>query len=116
MTLLTRAVKELREEKESKPCKGLFWRASVGSYLSKYSSIEVKKSLRLLKNRSCSGCPECDWLWENIKEDVCIGNNCDYVGDIKHGAIYTYVVHSSKGYLGLYPEIDYVEFMEVEEA
>ncbi len=86
-------------------CKGLFWRGTMTSYLSKHFSIEVRKSLRLLKRKSCTGCPKCEWVWEYFKDGTQeVG---DYLQDIKENKIYTYFVHADGG------EVDYLEFREV---
>ena len=94
-----------------KQCKGLFWRATVNSYVSSHNSIEVRKSLRLLKRMSCTGCVQCDWIWECFREDI--GEFPDYIGDVENGEIYTYSVNTSQGYYDLYPEIDNIEFVKV---
>ena len=95
-------------------CKGLFWRGSVSSYLSSHNSIEVRKSLRFLKKMSCRGCSKCEWLYEHFSEDICSNfPNKDYLGDIKHGALYTYQISTSRV---LYDEIDNIDFVEVKEG
>ena len=101
---------------DKNPCKGIYWRASVNCFLSTHKSIEVKKSLRLLKKKSCPGCEKCAWLWDYIHEDIfgCSPTE-DYLGKIKHGKVYTFHVSTSKGYYDLYPEIDSIDFIEVDE-
>jgi hypothetical protein len=88
--------------------------------VSSYNSIEVRKSLRLLKKMSCPGCEKCEWLWDFLNEDIWAiaspGENNDYVGNIKDGKIYTYYAHTSQGFEDLYPEIDCIEFVEVKDA
>jgi len=107
-------IEELKENKNTDiECKGLFWRASVNSYLSTYKSIEYRESLRLLKRMSCKGCETCDWVWDALQEELEL--NGGYPGKIEHGKIYTYNVVTSQGYYDLYPEIDYIEFVEVKE-
>lgn len=98
---------------ETAQCKGLFWRGSISSFISSYKSIEVRKSLRLLKKLSCPGCENCDWIWEEL------GN--EYISfedslEIKHGKLYTFKIHSSQGYYDSYPEIDGIEFIEIKET
>ena len=105
-------VEKVKEEENG--CKGLFWRANVSSFLSSHNSIEVRKSLRLLKRKSCSDCSSCAWIWEYFNEDVNIEPH-DYLGKIENGKIYTFKVHTSKGFEDLYPEVDYIEFVEVKE-
>lgn len=101
--------------KEEFKCKGLFWRYTVSSFLSSHNSIEVSKSLRLLKRRSCPGCTTCGWLFDYFQEDIGIDGPVDYIGELEHGKIYTYNVVTSQGFEDSYPEIDYIEFVEVKE-
>lgn len=99
-----------------KGCKGLFWRAEVSTFLSNYQNgynkqLEQRLKLRFLKRRSCKGCEQCDWLWNYLSEDP---ESFIDLSEIESGKVYTYKVHSSQGYYDLYPEIDEIEFIEVE--
>ena len=67
-------------------CKGLFWRGRVSSYLSDHQSIEVRKSLKLLKRKSCSGCSQCGYIWEYLQEDLSYVT-VDYIPNIKNGKL-----------------------------
>lgn len=96
-------------------CKGLFWRYTVSTFLSSHNSIEVKKSLRLLKKKSCPGCSTCGWVFDYLKERIGIDGPEDYVGDLEPGKIYTYNVITSQGFEDLYLEVDGIEFIEVKE-
>lgn len=100
----------IKENYSDSTCKGLYFRASESSYLSSHRSVESRKSLRLLKRHSCSGCSECEWLWDLITEDV---NAADLLRDISHGYIYTIEVDSSQGYYDDYPEVDSIEFVKI---
>ena len=110
-------LEDVKVVEDVEKCKGLFWRASVSSFLSSHRSIETRKSLRLLKRKSCTGCDQCEWIWDYIHEMICDswGRDNDYLGEIEHGKIYTYKVNSSQGYFDQYPEIDDIEFVEVKE-
>ena len=105
--------------KEPVTCKGLYWRGSVSTFLSSHRSIEVRKSLRLLKRKSCTGCHKCEWLWEYLNEDIWgsskLGGDNDYIGKIKDGKIYTFQVNTSQGYYDQYPEIDNIDFIEIKD-
>ena len=103
----------LKEADKTTECKGLFWRGSVSTYLSSHKSIEERKSLRLLKSKSCSGCPQCDWLWEFLSEDLMEG--IKYTDNIENGKLYTHKIHTSKDYYELHSEVDSIEFKEVKE-
>jgi hypothetical protein len=108
-SLIKDAIDERKGEK-AETCKGLYWRGRVNCFMNG-SSIETRKSLRLLKKMSCSGCDQCEWLWEYLNE--VIGNEEeDSLSEIKDGLIYTFKVTTSHGYYDLYPEIDNVEFVE----
>lgn len=102
---------ELMKSNPVKKCKGLFWRCRINSYVSNYENIEVKKSLRLLKRRSCPGCAKCGWIMEYFKEDI--ENYSDYIGNLENEKIYTFRVRMSQGFEDQYPEIDCIEFVEV---
>ena len=105
-------------QKEGQPsdCKGLFWRASVSSYVSIHKSIEVRKSLRLLKKKSCPGCDKCSWILDFFDEDIpCCSQKDDYLADIEHGKLYTFHVNITCGFEDVYPEVDGIEFVEVKE-
>ena len=47
-------------------CKGLFFRYTESSYLSKRNTLEYKQSFRLLKKKSCDGCDQCRGFWEDL--------------------------------------------------
>ena len=95
-------------------CKGIFWKARVNAYLSSHNSLETRKSLRILKRKSCSGCPQCEWFFDFFNEDE-YETIINYMKDIKDGKIYTIKVHVTHGYYQLHPEVDNLEFIEVKE-
>lgn len=97
-------------EEDSADCKGLFFRCKVSSFLSSHKSIETRKALRLLKRRSCSGCPSCYYLWDYLREDVSIMEKQDFIDRLDNGQVYEYVVTSSQDYWGEWDtEGDFVE-------
>lgn len=49
-------------------CKGRIYRVVISSYLSAHNSIELRKSARVLKRRSCTGCAKCGWIEETLLE------------------------------------------------
>ena len=101
-------------KKEDKKCKGLYWRGSESLYLSSYKSVEARKSLRFLKRMSCSGCEKCDWIWDFLKNDL--SDNYFSIDHVENGKLYTIKINTTQGYYDfLYPEIDSVEFIKVEE-
>jgi len=57
--IIEQASNESENGKET--CKGLFWRAEVSSYCYD-GKIGVKKTLRFLKRKSCTGCIHCGWV------------------------------------------------------
>lgn len=91
----------------------MFWRGVVSTYISKTGSIELNKSLRLLRRKSCKGCKKCGWLEDEIRELV----NCEEIdiSNIENGKIYTCKITASKGYFDDYDDIESIEFIEVEE-
>jgi hypothetical protein len=105
--------KSVEKKKKDHECKGLFWRCIISSFVSSYDSIEVRKSLRLLKKRSCKGCETCSWVLDYFREDI--SEIDDYLNGLKNGWVYTYRVYTSQGFEDLYPEIDEIAFIEVED-
>ena len=103
----------LEINKEERECKGIFWRASISSYISSFDSLEIKKSLRLLKKKSCRGCPQCEFAWEFLNEAIFEDLILDYLPNIEHGAIYTYQINKYQNYFELYPEYE-IEIVKVE--
>lgn len=96
-------------------CKGLVYRARVNLFYSSYGSIEVRKSLRLLKSKSCEGCEKCSWQEEFIKEDIaCLGNH-DWLSNIEDGKLYSYHIVASNDYESGMWEIYDSYFIEVQE-
>ena len=69
-------------------CKGLIFRAHVHSFISSHRSIEVKKSLRLLKRKSCKGCKHCEWIWDEMMNEILDCEIEDFAGDIENGKKY----------------------------
>lgn len=103
------------EDDDHVPCKGLFFRCEVSSYVSG-TTIGTHKKLRLLKRKSCKGCSQCDFVWEVITEDATayFGSE-DYLFGLENGKIYRPNVITSQGYFDLYPEVDGLEFVEVKD-
>lgn len=65
---------------------GLFYRANVSSY-SQLGTIGERKTLKLLKRRSCKGCHTCDFIEEEMREFGVEG-----MDKIEHGKIYSVVI------------------------
>ena len=104
-------INETTNDKNS--CKGLIYRASVSSY-SYDGIIGTRKTLRLLKRKSCKGCEHCEWMKDYVDEYIVNDfYNVDFLDKIEHGKLYTFSVSFSKGYYDLYAEpgeIDIIEY------
>lgn len=50
-------------------CKGVFFRYGSSAYVSSHRSIEFRESYRFLKRKSCKGCDECEYFWEDLSMD-----------------------------------------------
>ena len=81
-------IKYLIKEDKKEKCKGLVFRCVGSSFLSSHNSIETRKSLRLLKTKSCSNCNDCSWVLEFIKDDISCMDSCDYLNGLTEGQIY----------------------------
>jgi hypothetical protein len=99
-------IPELSTKKSTTECKGKVYRCYINQYYSYHKSIEVRKSLRLLKKESCSGCEKCDWVDEFLSEDIMCSEDNDYLKDLKGDKKYKLCFTGGKGY---YPEDDWVE-------
>ena len=82
MSLLLRTLKET----VVKDCKGIIFRCYISSYLSQHNSIEIRKSLRILKTKSCKGCECCGWIMEFLQEFILDEPNLDYLIGLENGA------------------------------
>jgi len=49
-----------------------------------------------------------------LEQDITDDPQLDYLGDLEHGKIYTYSVNSYKGCYDLYPELEGIDFIEVQ--
>lgn len=109
---------EVKENKEIE-CKGLFWRANVSSYMAKtddkgiYKNLTLKKKLIFLKKRSCKGCGECNFIFDEINDMY--QNDPTFIDHVKHGKIYTAKILTTYNYYdGI--EVDGIEIVEVKES
>lgn len=77
---------ERTEDRSAEKCKGRFFRYSENSFVSSHGSIEIRRSYRLLKRKSCPGCDMCRQLDEDIAN---VGMDAVVLPvSPKHGEIY----------------------------
>lgn len=57
-------------EKEP-PCKGLFFRCEITSYIGSDRDVNFKTRFRFLKRMSCPGCAQCGAMWDDLREGLC---------------------------------------------
>jgi hypothetical protein len=105
-------IRELVETDKKDGCKGLYWKCQVNTYMTSDYKMEEKKTLKLLKRKSCKGCAYCVGTL-NLLED-CFYDILPCFNNLKHGKIYKVVFAESQGYYDLYPEIEDLNFVEVE--
>ena len=92
MDLIKHLKDNLIEDKSEKVCKGKFFRASVNGFMSADGTYTYQERMKPLKRMSCSGCADCDWIEDDLKEFI---NNEMFPaveGGIENGAIYTLAV------------------------
>ena len=68
-------------------CKGLFFRGYKNLY-HQGSEVHLKQGFRLLKTKSCKGCPKCDHFSGEMADSL----DCNSViipKEIKHGGLYS---------------------------
>ena len=80
-------VKEEMESDETTHCKGIVFRGHYSLFYRK-GVLQEKTELRLLKRRSCHGCPKCAWIWDDLAE----GLDNLILPAIKQGKLYS--IHS----------------------
>lgn len=92
---------------------GLFFRGYNHVYYSN-GQFAQKRGYRLLKRKSCKGCPTCDFILNDLlQEDA---RNTEDIGDIKNEKLYELVVRSDGGSYEYPNDVDYwAEFIEVKE-
>jgi hypothetical protein len=100
-------------EIKDKECngKGLVFRCAVNTYLSSHNSVEQRKSLRLLKRKSCE-CRKCTWpLWDDFLSEE-VTNNEELINKCEPNKAYKLVISAHHDYEYGF-EIDDVYFTEV---
>lgn len=94
-----------------KECKGLFYRGYESTFYTG-GRLETRMGIRLLKSKSCSGCPKCAHYDEYLNESPELVSG---ITEIKHGALYSLTTHVSRDWeSGIVDDWD-VEIVEVEE-
>jgi len=106
--------KTVINEIPTKECKGIFWKGKTSAFVSSHKSIEIRKSLILLKRKSCPGCEECECIWEHLNEDI--WEEYSYLNNIENNKIYTFKVNILSGIEnGIhYEEVSHISFIEAE--
>ena len=106
-----------KKEAEGVPCKGLVFRGSVSRCITSHNGIMERRELRLLKRRSCKGCAKCSWIMDWMQEELSgIDRDAPFIGDIQHGKMYKPHFVVTRDWESSYDEIDYVEFVIVEDT
>lgn len=83
-------------KEKPKECKGLIFRAWPTIYVNGGEYVETTK-MRLLKRKSCKGCPKCDYMMSDLHEQSCDGR----------GAIMPEIPNPNKMYKLEYTNIGY---------
>jgi len=105
---------------DTKPkCKGIVFRASVSQWMSVQRDINFKKQLRVLKRKSCPGCEQCHWLWDDLSERMSEFYPQDsIIADVEDGKLYTIITTNlstdwESGIIDGY-DLEFIEYKEVE--
>lgn len=115
------SILETEESNQPETCGGLFFRCSQESWIGSDLDVNYCFRFRYLKGKSCVGCMQCDWLWENLDQDISNlpfgfhGPEPEY-NKLQPGALYQYKVtgYSTDWETGICDDVD-VEFVLVEE-
>ncbi len=101
-------------------CIGLKFRGSINRYVTSFNGITEKKELRLLKRKSCPGCPKCGWIIDYFNEEFVQSGYYDVPNDllqnIKHGKMYEPHACGGTDYESGIWELDYIDFREVKDG
>jgi len=100
----------LSNKEDKKSCKGLFWRGRESSYFNG-TEYHSKKSIHLLKRKSCSGCESCDWFTDFLNED----EYNEQLEIVEHGKTYIIELETSEDWETGHIEVDGWFLVEVEE-
>jgi hypothetical protein len=73
---------------EAPPCRGVFYRCRVNVFATP-AVMANKVTFRLLKRRSCPGCPACDFLMADVQER---GEPVIFPGKPKHKGLYRLII------------------------
>ena len=68
-------------------CKGLVFRGFENLFWAN-NRLERKEGIKLLKRKSCSGCPKCGWLLDSMSEQVSNGTTI-IMSNIENGKEYS---------------------------
>jgi hypothetical protein len=94
-------------------CKGLKFRASSKTFFGKQGTLDVRKSIRLLKRNSCNNCSECHKIMETIQEFFKTPHSGDILKNIDDKKMYKLEINNN-----LNENInieDSIKFIEVDE-
>lgn len=67
------------------PCKGLIFRLTRSGWAHEGDSVGFKYQFKLLKRKSCKGCDQCLFLWDDLHERICDWGNDGYGSNIELG-------------------------------
>jgi hypothetical protein len=70
MDLFKHLKDNLIEDESGKVYKGKFFRASVNGFMSADGTYTYQERMKPLKRMSCSGCADCGWIEDNLKEFI----------------------------------------------
>jgi hypothetical protein len=109
-------MEEIITESKQDGCIGLLWKGKTSKWMSD-GKIHSRTTLSLLKRRSCSGCPECEWIEEFLREDISLMSEKDTIlHNIEHNKLYRIKFYFSRDFETGYGEIDDYEFEEVNDG
>ena len=100
---------------KAKTCKGLYWRGSENIFMDSDGRIKQTKELRILKKKSCPGCEECGWIFDEIGGSIACGVASNLLSKIEHGKLYQFKCNTATEWESGITEIDKIWFEEVEE-
>lgn len=81
-----------KEQQENKPCEGKVYRAHLNAFINSKGEYVEQKRMTPMKRMSCPGCEKCDWLLEDLREQIISTDMSPIVTTLVNKAFYRLVV------------------------
>ena len=104
------------EKKDPKYCKGLIFKGKINRYLNGKNHYVETQRMALLKRKSCTGCPKCAYMFEELEEGLGCDRSPIMPTHLEHDQLYTLaVVNLSYDYYSGYLDdwdLEFIKYVE----